>query len=107
MATGPLFVPNPRFEPELLASHDVRTMLETLRDPLEDGARDRARVRTGHLRDSIHYDVDLDDGQFAGRLNDDDFKAGWYEFGSARSPADAFLRNTVEEVVGPVGGSAG
>ncbi len=98
------FVANDRFAAELAASPEARDMLEGLRDDLEDGARSRVRRRSGHLADSIHYDVDLDAGAFKGRLNADDFKAAWYEFGSSRTPADAYLRSTVEDVVGPVGG---
>lgn len=98
------FVANDRFAAELLASPEIRDMLEGLRGDLEDGARSRVRRRTGALADSIHYDVDLDDGQFKGRLLADDFKAAWYEYGSSRTPADAYLRSTVEDVVGPVGG---
>ena len=98
------FVPNPRFETELLASPEVRDLLDTFKDDLETIAKSRVRKRTGNLERSIHYDVDVDGGQFKGRLNADDFKAGWYEFGSARTDAESFLRSSVEDVVGPVTG---
>ncbi len=99
-----VFVPNHRFASQLLVTPQIRDLLESFWPELEDAAVSRARELSGDLRDGIHYDVDITPAGFAGRLNSDDWKSQWYEFGSIRTPADAFLRSAVEDVVGPVTG---
>lgn len=101
----PLFVPNPTFEHDLRNSDGVRNMLESLAY-LEAEAQSRTRRRRNYLSKGIEYEVGIDDTHdgYIGRLRGTDFKTGWYEFGSARTPKDAMLRSTVEDNIGPVTG---
>ena len=100
-----LFIPNPTFEHDLVNSDGVRSMLEGL-GHLQGEAQSRARRRKNYLAKGIEYVVGYDDARdsIIGRLLGKDFKTGWYEFGSARTPKDAMLRSTVEDNVGPVTG---
>lgn len=98
------FFPNPGFTKDLLNSDGVTKMLTGIGPPIEDEAKRIASRRKGFLEKGIHFDVGEDQGQIIGRLNSDDFKSVWYEFGSAKNEADAMLRSSVESNVGPVTG---
>lgn len=99
-------IPNPRFEHQLTTDESrMQRMLADL-SYLADEARSRTRRRKNFLAKSITLDVGFaeEHGQIIARLNAGDFKAVWYEFGSARTPKDAMLRSTVEDNIGPVTG---
>lgn len=98
------FIPNPRFEASYLASSEPVPMLEAAAGAVAERAADIVRKRTENLADSIEVDVGLDtDDVQTGRVNANDFKAHWWEFGH-RGRRDPFLRPAAETVVGKVRG---
>lgn len=99
-----LFVPNPGFDREYLASSEPVPMLTELGDAVVDRAQRIARKRSENMADGIELEVglDTDDVQTA-RINATDFKSHWWEFGH-RGRIDPFLRPAAEDIVGPVRG---
>ena len=95
------FLENPLFERAYLAGDEPVPMLEKAAGAVADRAADTVRKRTKSLAQSIEAEVGLDGGVQTGRVNANDFKAHWWEFGH-RGKVDPFLRPAMESVVGKV-----
>lgn len=97
---------DPNFERELCSSGPVREGLEeitrSVRHRASELAPDDPRTTGKDLHENIEADVGLGPRGFMGRVNAFDWKAGWYEFGSRRTPAVHFLSRALEENVGPL-----
>lgn len=98
------FIQNPTFEREFLASDESVPMLTDVGEAVTDRAQRLARKRSENMANSIELEVglDTDDVQTA-RINANDFKSHWWEFGH-RGRVDPFLRPAAEDIVGPVKG---
>lgn len=99
------FVSDPGFEGEILHGAAMKDVLETLtqrvRDRASDLFPDDPRTVGRDLHSNIEAEVGLRPGHgFVGRVNAFDFKAGWFEFGTARIPATHALSRALEENVG-------
>jgi hypothetical protein len=106
MSPNPLsgFIPNPLFGRQYLASDEAVPMLTKAGEAVAKRAADTVRKRSGNLARSIEVEVgvDRDDVQTA-RINANDFKAHWWEFGF-EGRVDPYLRPAAESVVGKVQG---
>lgn len=104
---SPLYVPNPTFEAEYLASEDALELVAGIAETAAPIAEAAAPKRLEHLADSIEADAGFVEGVATGRVNAHDFKAHWYEFGTRRQSPEPFLRPAMEATTGtPVKGSA-
>lgn len=86
------FIPNLGF----IRSGEVHALVGALGEAVVDRAKEIAPKRTGHLADSI-------EGHWEGgvfRVTAHDFKGGWLEFGTARTPAEPYLGPAAVLVVG-------
>ena len=95
------FTPDPAFEAGLLRSTAVRRLLADLIDQALVNAERRAPFRLGLLEVSIRtvVAVDVVRQSLIGRMFATDFKAPWWEFGTARNTPVPFLRPGLEEAV--------
>lgn len=91
-----IFVPNPRFEHDLLRSTIAKDILEDLVEEGEERYRESVPVEQGDLKDSVFGIVALTAEGFRGRIGATDWKAGLVEFGTARNRPDGSLRRSVE-----------
>lgn len=100
------FEEDPNFRAELLRSVGVKTVLEELAGRAAARAAELApddpRTQDNDLHSSVYGDVAMTPRGWAGRVGATNFKAPWFEVGSARTPARPFLRPAVEETVGPI-----
>jgi len=100
------FVRDPGFEAALFVSPEIEAALRDRCDAAAARARDLAPddPRTGEpdLHTSVFSDVQLTATGYQGRVGATDFKAPWFEEGSARTSPRPFLRPAVEEEIGPV-----
>ena len=94
------FVPNPEGWAELNRSE---SMVEAMQAVADDIATEAARLAytsvhriSGDLGEGYDTDAGIDGEVATGRVNGNDFKAGWAEFGSERFPAEAPLRRGAE-----------
>jgi hypothetical protein len=94
------------FEDEILRSQPVRAIVE---DRTQAAAERASRLAADDpstsgqdLHSNIEADVGLDAHGWVGRVNANDWKAGWFEFGTSRQAARPFLRPALEAEVGPV-----
>jgi hypothetical protein len=101
--TSRTFIPNPLFERQYLASNEADPMLEEVAGNVATEAERNARKRSGSMADAIEVEVGDDGGVRTGRINANDFKSYWWEFGH-RGRIDPFLRPAAESVVGKVTG---
>ncbi len=101
--TSRTFIPNPLFERQYLASNEADPMLEDVTGQVAAEAAKNARKRSGSMADAIDTEVGDDGGVRTGRINANDFKSHWWEFGH-RGRIDPFLRPAAESVVGKVTG---
>lgn len=92
------FVPNPRFEAELLRSTFVKELTEAVAEEAAQRYRDSVPVDEGDLKDSVFGDVALTPDGFQGRVGATDWKAGLVEFGTSRRSPDGSLRRAVESL---------
>lgn len=95
---------NPNLERELLATNEAVELALEAAEEVADVARDGVAERTRNLKKSINAVAGRVDGQALGRVNADDFKAAWVEFGTAQpgGRAQPYLRPAAEEVLGAV-----
>ncbi len=96
IAPGLTYVPNPAAPGELIRTPLMVRMLGERADLAAVRAREIAPVDTGAYRDSIEGQSGWRNSIAWGRLNAQDFKAGWIEFGTSRWPAHATLRLACE-----------
>lgn len=102
--TSRTFIPNPLFERQYLASNEADPMLAEVAGNVAAAAAKQARKRSGSMADAIEVEVGDDgSGVRTGRINANDFKSHWWEFGH-RGRIDPFLRPAAESVVGKVTG---
>jgi hypothetical protein len=101
--TSRTFIPNPLFERQYLASNEPDAMLEEAGGQVAAEAAKNARKRSGSMADAIEVEVGDDAGVRTARINANDFKSHWWEFGH-RGRIDPFLRPAAESVVGKVTG---
>ena len=91
------FHKNPLLEKELLAGDE---MVEVLRVKARRGAilaKAIAPVETGDYQRGIIADAGLDErGEAKGRIIAKDWKSGFIEFGTIKTPARAILRRAAE-----------
>lgn len=91
------FALNPLFEAQLEASEEVLADdLLAFAETVAERARSLAPVDTGAYRDSIEAVVGSDGGDVTARVQANDFKAHWIEFGSSKDPALGVIRRAVE-----------
>lgn len=95
-----LYKPNPDFASDFNKSEEALALVGELANTAADLAKADARRRTGNLADSIEAVAGLVDGVATGRVNANDFKAHWWEFGTRRHPADPYLRPAATAVTG-------
>lgn len=92
------FKKNPKVEEELELDPWMGVMLRERLELAESLAKAAAPVDTGAYRDGIHGEVAPIAGKWAGRLNANDFKSVWIEFGTATGyAAHATLRQACEK----------
>ena len=103
--TSRTFIPNPLFERQYHASNEADPMLAEVAGQVAAEAAKNARKRSGSMADAIEVEVGEDGGTRTGRINANDFKSHWWEFGH-RGRIDPFLRPAAESVVGKVTGGA-
>lgn len=105
------FVRDPGFEMALFASVEIELALKDRTDAAAARARELApddpRTDEPDLHTSVFGDVALTATGYKGRVGATDFKAPWYEEGSARTAPRPFLRPAVEEEIGPVSAAQG
>ena len=94
------YLPNGDFEREFLASEEAVAVVLPVAEAIADVAADRVRKRTEALADSIEAIAGVEDGVATGRVNANDFKAHWWEYGTSRHPADPYLRPAAEAITG-------
>lgn len=92
------FVPNPRFEEEILRSTKVRDALEEVAKEGAARYRDGVPVDEGDLIDSVFGDVALTPDGYQGRIGATDWKAALVEFGTIEHRPDASLRRAIESL---------
>lgn len=95
--TSVRFALNPAFPDQLEASEEVLGdgLLEYAEVVAEE-ARRNAPVSTGAYRDSLEAVMGTQDGKVIARVQANDFKAHWIEFGTATQPARSTIRRAVE-----------
>lgn len=97
---------DPRFEGELLRSNEIRVLLEPKVDAVVDRARalapDDPATPGSSIAKGIQGQVAMTPKGWRGRVNGFDFKTGWFEFGTSRTPARRMLAQAAEEIVGPI-----
>jgi hypothetical protein len=87
------FVADATFADRLVTSPFVRDWLEDLGKAAVPEVQRRAPERLGHLKRDIVFLVEVDARRgLVLRVVARDFKSGWYEFGTARTPARPYLR---------------
>lgn len=100
------FDEDPHFREALLRSAGVRVALEdrvaAVADVASELAPDDPDTTSNDLSSSIVGDVDMTARGWAGRVAALNFKAPWYEVGSARTEPRPFLRPAAEQEVGPI-----
>ncbi len=101
--TSRTFIPNPLFERQYLSSNEPDPMLAEVAGQVAEVAARNARKRSGSMADAIEVEVGDESGVRTGRINANDFKSLWWEFGH-RGRIDPFLRPAAESVVGKVTG---
>lgn len=81
------------FVPDLamLRSVEVVGAIVPIGEEVTDLAKDLAPKRTEHLANSIHGGLVEKDGKIVYRVQADDFKARWIEFGTVNMDAEPFL----------------
>lgn len=88
---------NPLFEAQLEASEEVLADdLLAYAETVADKARGLAPVATGDYRDSLEAVVGVDAGKVTARVQANDFKAHWIEFGTFKDAPVAPIRRAVE-----------
>lgn len=90
------------FVVELPRNPLVGEMLQPLTAEVAAAARRNTRSRS--VAAGIAVVVGLGPNGFVGRVVGDDFKTGWFEFGTSRIPAEHLLSRALEEVVGSLRG---
>lgn len=91
------FVPNPAFEPELMASPKMQAFAQALAELVANAAQAKAPIRLGILRESIEATTVRDDGNlttaggWVGRVESTDWKTLLIEHGTRRMRARPFL----------------
>lgn len=92
---------NPKAPGELARGAAMGVILKERADAAVAAAKAIAPVESGDYRDGITADIGLDEvrGTLIGRINANDFKSNWVEFGTATGfPAHATLRKAAESV---------
>ena len=92
------FVPNPKFEEELLRSSAVKAVLEELAKAGAAIYRDGVPVAEGDLRDSVFGTVALTSEGYVGRIGATDWKAALIELGGSLHNPDGSLRRAIESI---------
>lgn len=89
---------DPQFEARLLTGPAIASMLEGIKPAAVANARRLAPHRLGYLEEDIDAVVALNPSRasLVLRLFGRDFKTGWYEFGTERTPRVAMLRNGLD-----------
>lgn len=97
---------DPTFEGELFRSNPIRELLEPQVEAVAARARELApddpRTPGSSIAKGIEGQVGMRPAGWVGRVNGFDFKTGWFEFGTSRTPARRMLGQALEELVGPV-----
>ncbi len=99
-----LYVPNPDFDAEWLASSEAVELVAGLAGDVADAAVANVPKRLEELADSIEAEAGVVDGVATGRVNAHDFKAHWHEWGTRRMAATPYLEPAAAQIVGPVSG---
>ena len=95
-----VFVPNPTFAGDYYQSGEALELVDSIGGEVADRAAELARKRLEIMADSISHSTGVEDGRATARVRVEDFKGGWWEFGTSRFPADPFLRPAAEQVTG-------
>lgn len=95
-----VYIPNPRFASQYYTSGEALELVDRLGGQVVPAAAANARKRLEIMADSIAKSTGVEDGRATCRVRVDDFKGGWWEFGTSRFPPDPFLRPAAEEVTG-------
>ncbi len=98
------FTPDRTFEVEILSSTGLGELLQPLTAQVADRARSIFSSRS--VKAGIGVSVGLGPGGMRGRVVGEDFKTGWFEFGTSRIPAERGLGRALEEIIGPVQSSS-
>lgn len=99
---------DPRFEEAISTGRELVEALEDLGDRVKRRASeiypDDPRTGGKDLHTNITVESGVEHGRGMARVNANDFKAGWFEFGTSRVPATHALSRALEENVGPLEG---
>lgn len=92
------YIPNPALEKLLGATLEMKIMLHDRADEVVKAAKDIAPVSSGDYRDGLDAESGLDKGGMVGRVNANDWKSGFIEFGTSTTPTFAVLRRAIDQV---------
>lgn len=94
------FVPNPRFEREIVTGPRMRDFLESKAQEALSYFVEFAPERSGDYVRSARAFSTVEAGRAVGRLAVDDFKWHWIEFGTVDTPTFAPLRKALDATPG-------
>lgn len=97
---------DPGFERDLYLGPEMGDVLEHYGKAVRSRASklfpDDPSTSGKDLHSNITVDLGVHGGRKVARVNANDFKAGWYEFGTSRTTGVHALSRALEENVGPV-----
>lgn len=96
MPKGIKYVPNPAFVPEMEHSLLLTGLMAMAAKTIADKATELAPVDDGEFRDGITSTTVVEGGRVKGRAMATDWRSGWIEFGTSRTPAHATFRRACD-----------
>jgi hypothetical protein len=89
-----------RFEAQLLGSKQFGEFLAPIVDDVAEQAKRNTRSRG--IAKGMRGEVGIIGERYVGRVSSNDFKTGWFEFGTSKVPMERALGRALEAIVGPV-----
>lgn len=86
---------NPGLARDISNGSEYRRALLEVAEACADGAREASPVADGDYRDGIEATTADREGEVVGRVNANDWKSHWIEWGSVNNPPHAPLRRGV------------
>lgn len=93
----PAYVPKPGFEEAFLRTGGVRDMLDEVTEQVAEEARRLAPF--DWFRKGIESEVGTEDGQLIGRVNANDWRSHFWEFGTIKHDARPALRPALDRII--------
>lgn len=92
------FIVNKAIVKDIENEKSLVELLFELAKEVEEEARNLAPERTGKLKSRIDSVVGKDRGMLLARVNSNDYKSHWHEFGTKKMNAHPFLRPALERI---------